>query len=98
MSGGSARAGGAPWAEFGRHLRSLRRAAGLTQVQLGLRVGYHHSAVSKLEAGLREPPVGLVRRLDTVLETGGELAAIVAAPRDAPRRQDRSPADPALFA
>ncbi|MFJ5918806.1 helix-turn-helix domain-containing protein [Streptomyces ardesiacus] len=98
MSGGSARAGGAPWAEFGRHLRSLRRAAGLTQVQLGLRVGYHHSAVSKLEAGLREPPVGLVRRLDTVLETGGELAAIVAAPREAPRRQDRSPADPALFA
>jgi DNA-binding XRE family transcriptional regulator len=79
-------------------LRSLRRAAGLTQVQLGLRVGYHHSAVSKLEAGLREPPVGLVRRLDAMLETGGELAAIVAAPREAPGRPDRSPADPALFA
>ncbi|MFA3878726.1 helix-turn-helix domain-containing protein [Streptomyces sp. MMCC 100] len=99
MTGGSARAAaGAPWAEFGRQLRSLRRAAGLTQLQLGLRVGYHHSAVSKLEAGLREPPVGLVRRLDAVLETGGELAAIVAAPRETPRRPGRFPADPALFA
>lgn len=98
MTGGSARAAGACWAEFGRRLRTLRRAAGLTQLQLGLRVGYHHSAVSKLEAGLREPPVGLVRRLDTVLRTGGELAAIVAAPRETPRRAGRSPADPALFA
>jgi transcriptional regulator with XRE-family HTH domain len=98
MGGGSARAAGAPWAEFGRHLRALRRAAGLTQVQLGLRVGYHHSAVSKLEAGLREPPVGLVRTLDTVLETGGELAALAAAPREVPRGPGRFPADPALFA
>ncbi|MFD5966590.1 helix-turn-helix domain-containing protein [Streptomyces sp. NPDC060311] len=98
MTGGSARAAGACWAEFGRRLRTLRRAAGLTQLQLGLRVGYHHSAVSKLEAGLREPPGELVRRLDTVLRTGGELAAIVAAPRETPRRAGRSPADPALFA
>ncbi|MFJ6072105.1 helix-turn-helix domain-containing protein [Streptomyces sp. NPDC093065] len=99
MTGESARvAAGARWAEFGRRLRSLRRAAGLTQLQLGLRVGYHHSAVSKLEAGLREPPVGLVRRLDAVLETGGELAAIVAAPREVPRPPGRFPADPALFA
>ncbi|WP_399882401.1 helix-turn-helix domain-containing protein [Streptomyces sp. BBFR51] len=97
MTAGSARAAGAAWAEFGRQLRSLRRAAGLTQLQLGLRVGYHHSAVSKLEAGLREPPVGLVRRLDAVLETGGELAAIVAAPREVPRRPGRFPVDPALF-
>lgn len=94
MSGESA----GTWAEFGRRLRSLRRAAGLTQLQLGLRVGYHHTAVSKLEAGLREPPAGLVRRLDEVLDTGGELAAIVAAPREAPRRPGRVPADPALFA
>ncbi|MFJ3025326.1 helix-turn-helix domain-containing protein [Streptomyces tendae] len=92
-----ARADRAQWAEFGRQLRSLRRAAGLTQLQLGLRVGYHHSAVSKLEAGLREPPVGLVRRLDAVLETGGELAAVVAAPREVPR-PGGGPVDPALFA
>ncbi|WP_030181771.1 helix-turn-helix transcriptional regulator [Streptomyces violaceorubidus] len=94
---GPAAAEGAPWAEFGRQLRSLRRAAGLTQLQLGLRVGYHHSAVSRLEAGLREPPVGLVRRLDAVLHTGGRLAATVAAPREVPHRPGRFPADPALF-
>ncbi|MEU9518922.1 helix-turn-helix transcriptional regulator [Streptomyces sp. NPDC048224] len=98
MSGGPARTAGTSWAEFGRQLRSLRRAAGLTQMQLGLRVGYHHSAVSKLEAGLREPPAGLVSRLDAVLETGGRLAAIVAAPHEVPRRPGRFPADPALFA
>ncbi|MFD4262291.1 multiprotein-bridging factor 1 family protein [Streptomyces sp. NPDC058534] len=97
MSGGSARAAEPSWAEFGRQLRSRRRAAGLTQLQLGLRVGYHHTLVSKLEAGLREPPVGLVRRLDAVLETGGELAAIVAAPREVPHGRGRVPVDPALF-
>uniref|UniRef100_UPI002867C811 helix-turn-helix domain-containing protein n=1 Tax=Streptomyces sp. WELS2 TaxID=2749435 RepID=UPI002867C811 len=65
------------WAEFGRRLRAWRRQAGLTQSQLGLKVGYHHSLISRLEAGLREPPAGLAGRLDSVLGTGGELAAVV---------------------
>ncbi|MGC5341912.1 helix-turn-helix domain-containing protein [Streptomyces sp. DT24] len=86
------------WAEFGRHLRSRRRRAGFTQLQLGRRVGYHHTLISKLEGGLREPPIGLVRRLDSVLETGGELAAIVAAPREVPPGPGRLLADPTLFA
>ncbi|MFB7594267.1 helix-turn-helix domain-containing protein [Streptomyces sp. NPDC056160] len=85
------------WGEFGRRLRSRRRQAGLTQLQLGLRVGYHHTLISKLESGLREPPAGLVRRLDAVLETGGELAAIVAAPREAPPARSRPPLDRKLF-
>ncbi|MFE4590097.1 helix-turn-helix domain-containing protein [Streptomyces laurentii] len=98
MTGASARAGGAAWGEFGRRLRSRRRAAGLTQLQLGLLVGYHHSVISKLEAGLREPPLGLVRRLDSVLETGGELAAVLAEPRDVPRGPVHFLAGPVLFA
>jgi transcriptional regulator with XRE-family HTH domain len=65
------------WVEFGRTLRSRRRLAGLTQQQLGLRVGYHHSLISKLEAGLREPPAGLPRRLDDLLQTGGDLSALL---------------------
>ncbi|MFC4331650.1 helix-turn-helix domain-containing protein [Streptomyces andamanensis] len=85
------------WGEFGRRLRSRRRQAGLTQLQLGLRVGYHHTLISKLESGLREPPAGLVRRLDAVLETGGELAALAAAPREAPPAADRPPLDRKLF-
>nr|BFD84780.1 helix-turn-helix transcriptional regulator [Streptomyces sp. Xyl84] len=85
------------WGEFGRRLRSRRRQAGLTQLQLGLRVGYHHTLISKLESGLREPPAGLVRRLDAVLETGGELAAVVAAPRGVPSARTPPPLDRKLF-
>jgi transcriptional regulator with XRE-family HTH domain len=54
-------------------LRSARRAAGLTQAQLGARVGYHHSLISKLESGLREPGPLLVRRIDEELDTRGAL-------------------------
>ncbi|MEU3955584.1 helix-turn-helix transcriptional regulator, partial [Streptomyces achromogenes] len=86
------------WAEFGRRLRAWRRRAGLTQSQLGLRVGYHHSLISRLEAGLREPPAGLVGRLDSVLGAGGELAAVAAAPVGAPYRPEGPPANPRLFA
>ncbi|MEV7415417.1 helix-turn-helix transcriptional regulator [Streptomyces sp. NPDC089919] len=91
--------GAAPtWVEFGRHLRSWRRRAGLTQRQLGLRVGYHHSLISRLEAGTREPPAGLVRRLDALLETGGALAAIVAAPLAGAYGPRHAPDRPRLFA
>lgn len=62
-----------PWLAFGRALRSARRAAGLTQAQLGARVGYHHSLISKLESGLREPGPQLVRRLDDELAAHGAL-------------------------
>ncbi|NRQ38938.1 helix-turn-helix domain-containing protein [Nonomuraea sp. NN258] len=63
-------------AEFGHRLRHWRRLAGLTQAQVGLRIGYDHSLVSKLESGLREPSEQLVRRLDDLLQTGGELLAV----------------------
>ncbi|MEU3463455.1 helix-turn-helix transcriptional regulator [Streptomyces sp. NPDC006733] len=71
------------WAEFGRRLRTLRRSAGLTQRQLALRVGYHHTLISKVEGGIREPPAGLPLRLDALLGGGGELLAILAGPPDA---------------
>ncbi|MEU1150379.1 helix-turn-helix domain-containing protein [Streptomyces sp. NPDC005863] len=79
MSVGTAEAVAPGWAEFGRCLRFHRRRAGLTQLQLGGRVGYHHSFISRLEGGLREPPFDLVDRLDAVLGTGGGLAATLAA-------------------
>ncbi|MFD9902839.1 helix-turn-helix domain-containing protein [Streptomyces sp. NPDC059063] len=98
MSVGAAQAVEPKWAEFGRQLRFHRRRAGLTQLQLGRRVGYHHSFISRLEAGLREPPFDLVCRLDSVLETGGQLAAIVAAPHQAPRGPGRFLTASTLFA
>ncbi|MBD0710879.1 MULTISPECIES: helix-turn-helix domain-containing protein [unclassified Streptomyces] len=92
---------GAPWEEFGRGLRSWRRRSGLTQRQLGLIVGYHHSQISRLEAGLREPPPGLVHRLDAVLGAGGELASLAAASHGpgggAPHEPRRIPLDQGLF-
>lgn len=42
--------------------------------------GYHHSVISRLESGLREPPWALVLLLDSVLHTGGDLAAAFTAP------------------
>lgn len=89
----------ARWAEFGRQLKYHRRRAGLTQHQLGLRLGYHHTLISKWESGLREPPAGLVRHLDSVLATGGELSALVARAGTAgPARPGPSRLEPGLFA
>ncbi|SCG65939.1 helix-turn-helix domain-containing protein [Micromonospora halophytica] len=85
------------WAEFGRELRSWRRRAGLTQGQLGLRVGYHHSVISKVESGLREPPMGLPARLDELLGTGGTLTAL-AGPGARRRPAHLAVNDPTLFA
>ncbi|MFS0693229.1 helix-turn-helix domain-containing protein [Streptomyces nitrosporeus] len=81
--GGRPAHGDRPWAEFGARLRSLRRRAGLTQLQLGQLVGYHHTLISKLESGLREPAAGLADRLDPLLGAGGELSALAGAPRTA---------------
>jgi transcriptional regulator with XRE-family HTH domain len=81
--------------EFGQRLRTWRRRAGLTQAQLGQRVGYHHTLISKLESGLREPPPPLVRRLDDLLGAAGELAEISTSPATATGRA--SLADPSLF-
>lgn len=82
------------WLEFGRELRVWRRRAGLTQTQLGLRVGYHHSVISKLESGLREPPMGLPGRLDALLGSNGALAALAETGRGPASGR---PSDPTLF-
>lgn len=66
-------------AEFGDQLRRWRMRANLSQSQVGARVGYHHSQISKLENGTRRPSIQVVRKLDTVLETGGRLSQVFAA-------------------
>ncbi|MEU8957015.1 helix-turn-helix transcriptional regulator [Streptomyces sp. NPDC048518] len=97
MSVGTAEAVAPGWAEFGRCLRFHRRRAGLTQLQLGRRVGYHHSFISRLEGGLREPPFDLVDRLDAVLGTGGRLAAAVASRSPSPEAPGPRLTAPTLF-
>jgi transcriptional regulator with XRE-family HTH domain len=84
-----------PEIRFGRQLRAWRRRAGLTQAQLGHRVGYHHTLISKLENGSREAPLGLVRRLDDLLGARGELTDLATSPITATGTSFR--VDPTLF-
>src|SRR5215208_4868565 len=45
---------------FGDLLRYLRRAAGLTQLELSIQVGYSHAQISRLEQNLRLPDIPTV--------------------------------------
>jgi transcriptional regulator with XRE-family HTH domain len=54
-------------AQFGTTVRRLRKAAGLTQEQLGARADMDLSAVSRLERGHRNP------RLDTLVRIAKAL-------------------------
>ncbi|MFB6894340.1 helix-turn-helix domain-containing protein [Kitasatospora sp. NPDC056327] len=62
-----------PLAAFGVQLRRSRRAAGLSQVQLGQLTNLSDSQISNLERGTRNPTLDWVRAADAVLETGGTL-------------------------
>lgn len=48
---------------FGERLRTVRQACNVTQYELSLRCGYHHSTLSRLESGEREPSRKSVARL-----------------------------------
>ena len=48
---------------FGKHLRSLRTKAGLSQEELADRAGIHVTYLSGVERGLRNPSIRNVRRL-----------------------------------
>ncbi|WEH32188.1 helix-turn-helix transcriptional regulator [Streptomyces sp. AM 4-1-1] len=91
-----------PWREFGVRLRQWRRRAGLTQAQVGARVGYDHTAISRLEHGSRKAPPRLARRLDDLLTAGGELLAACEAAdtagRTGPAEPDPAPRPPAAVA
>ncbi len=53
--------------EFGNHLYRLRQKAGLTQAQLGEKIGVSNKAVSKWENGKAKPGLEIVHRLADVL-------------------------------
>ena len=82
------------WRVFGARLRHWRRRAGLTQAQVGARVGYDHTAISKLEHGSRRTPLPLARRLDDLLAADGDLVAVCeeAERTDAGERASLAPA------
>jgi transcriptional regulator with XRE-family HTH domain len=57
---------------FGRRLRALRLARGLSQVELARRVGRHQTAIGPYERDEYEPPREIVERLALELETSPE--------------------------
>ncbi|MFI0819913.1 Scr1 family TA system antitoxin-like transcriptional regulator [Streptomyces sp. NPDC021098] len=61
---------------FGRQLKLLREAAGLTQAELGARVGYSADQIASVECGRRIPKPDLIDKLDEVLAAGGLLKAM----------------------
>ncbi|WP_371480787.1 helix-turn-helix domain-containing protein [Kitasatospora sp. NBC_00315] len=62
-----------PLAAFGVQLRRSRRAAGLSQVELGAAVAYSNTFISYLETARREPSHRFAVAADAVLNTGGTL-------------------------
>lgn len=53
---------------FGENLRHVRRHAGLSQEQLGLRASLHRTEIGLLERGARVP------RIDTLVKVASALA------------------------
>ncbi|MGW1175673.1 helix-turn-helix domain-containing protein [Kitasatospora sp. NPDC002543] len=62
-----------PLKAFGAQLRRLRKAAGLTQTQLGELTHLSDSQISNLERGARNPTLEWVRVADKALDAGGTL-------------------------
>jgi transcriptional regulator with XRE-family HTH domain len=67
--------GASPLAFFGAELRRARMAAGLSQEQLGQRVGYSAAQVGKVETGERSASQDFVRHCDQALPTADGLFA-----------------------
>lgn len=63
--------------DFGRELRRRRLHAELSLEQLGQRVHYSKSQLSKVERGLKRPTLELARLCDTQLKADGALAGLL---------------------
>ncbi|MGW0606614.1 helix-turn-helix domain-containing protein [Streptomyces sp. NPDC002644] len=60
---------------LGRQIRVARERAGLSQKELGERIGYGEETISSVERARRTPQPELLAAVDRVLECGGLLAA-----------------------
>lgn len=66
-------------------LRQLREAAGLTQIQLALRVGVTQGTIANWERGARRPQLENLVRISNILGCGvDELLGLGAEPEPAP--------------
>ncbi len=60
----------------GRMIQAFRVRAGLTQAELGERIGYGEEMVSKVERGIRIPRAEFIDNAERVLDAHGVLAAM----------------------
>ncbi|MGW1007149.1 helix-turn-helix domain-containing protein [Streptomyces sp. NPDC002520] len=60
----------------GRQIKVWREAAGLTQGELGARIGYGADLVSAVERGVRVPQTEFLDAADEALGAGGKLSAM----------------------
>jgi HTH-type transcriptional regulator / antitoxin HipB len=75
-------------AQLSAHLRSLRKAHGLTQAQLGERVGLDQTRIAKIERDPRLVSVGQLLRILTVLSVRVVLQTSARQPDQANRPTD----------
>lgn len=61
---------------IGKQIKFLRERAGLTQVELGERIGYGVDLVSSVERGRRPPKPQFIDGAERVLDAGGLLTAV----------------------
>lgn len=61
---------------IGRQIKFLRERAGLTQAELGERIGYGVDLVSSVERGRRAPKPQFIAGAERVLDAGGLLKAV----------------------
>ena len=78
--------------EFHERLAFLRKAAGLTQEQLGARVGVTRQAVSKWESGQVSPDVATVARLCGALNVSADFLVLGKEPEE-PGEEGAGPGD-----
>ncbi len=69
--------GGAVLRTVGRQLATLRQRAGLSQRELGEKLGYSFELVGSIERGLRSPQTHFLEDADAALSAGGVLRAVV---------------------
>lgn len=75
-------------------LRQLREAAGLTQIQLALRVGVTQGTLANWERGARLPQLENLVRISNILGCGiDELLGLGAAQEPAPGPEYKIPAE-----
>ncbi|GAA3377368.1 hypothetical protein GCM10020367_52780 [Streptomyces sannanensis] len=61
---------------FGKQMKLFREREGLTQAEVGARLGYGEDQIASVEQGRRIPKPELIDRADEVLGAGGVLKAL----------------------